>query len=354
MSRYWTNIVKNLDPYVPGEQPRDQLYLKLNTNENPYPPSTKVIEAIEQFDKDNLKLYPDPESSALRITLAKYFDLDPEQVFIGNGSDEVLAHSFQAFFKNDQPLLFPDISYSFYPVYCALYGIDFNRVALQEDFTIDTSDYQIDNGGIILPNPNAPTGVLLSLTQIESLCQASSSLVIVDEAYIDFGGESAIPLVKRYDNLLVIQTLSKSRSLAGLRLGYAIGQPELIEGLNRIKNSFNSYPVDSIAQTAALASIKDEAYFRQTCAQIIDNRNELTQQLLELDFRVLPSAANFVFCCHQSCPAQTLYLELKKAGVLVRHFNKDRIGNYLRISIGTEQQSQQLIFALKGILERLT
>ncbi len=350
MSQYWTDIVSQLEPYVPGEQPRDQQYVKLNTNENPYPPSPRVIEAIDSYDKDRLKLYPDPESTALREALAQRFEVQSDNVFVGNGSDEVLAHSFQAFFKQDRPLLFPDISYSFYPVYCGLYQIDYQTIPLKADFSIDIDDYQIDNGGIIFPNPNAPTSLLMPLEQIESLCQNNSSVVIVDEAYVDFGGESAIPLTKRYDNLLVTHSFSKARSLAGLRLGYAIGHRDLIEALNRIKNSFNSYPIDSIAQTAALASLADEDYFRQSSARIIATREAMTRQLTGLGFEVLPSGANFVFARHQSMAAEQLYLQLKAKGVLVRYFNKPRIDNYLRITVGTDAEVATLISKLKELL----
>ena len=350
MSQYWTDIVSQLEPYVPGEQPRDQQYVKLNTNENPYPPSPRVIEAIDSYDKDRLKLYPDPESTALREALAQRFEVQSDNVFVGNGSDEVLAHAFQAFFKQDRPLLFPDISYSFYPVYCGLYQIDYQTIPLKADFSIDIDDYQIDNGGIIFPNPNAPTSLLMPLEQIESLCQNNSSVVIVDEAYVDFGGESAIPLTKRYDNLLVTHSFSKARSLAGLRLGYAIGHRDLIEALNRIKNSFNSYPIDSIAQTAALASLADEDYFRQSSARIIATREAMTRQLTGLGFEVLPSGANFVFARHQSMAAEQLYLQLKAKGVLVRYFNKPRIDNYLRITVGTDAEVATLISKLKELL----
>lgn len=350
MSQYWTDIVHKLDPYVPGEQPQDQQYVKLNTNENPYPPSPQAIRAIEAYDKDRLKLYPDPESSTLRAALAKRFDVDAHNVFLGNGSDEVLAHSFQAFFKHDKPLLFPDISYSFYPVYCGLYEIDFVPIPLKQDFSIEPGDFLVENGGIIFPNPNAPTGLLMPLQQVETLCRNTDSVVIVDEAYIDFGGESAIPLTKKYDNLLAIQTFSKARSLAGLRLGYAIGHQDLIEGLTRIKNSFNSYPIDSIAQAAALASVEDEAYFRQGCDQIMATRASLTQQLKSLGFQVLPSAANFVFTSHTDHTAESLYLKLKQQGVLVRYFNKPRINNYLRITVGTQKEIDRLIETLQLML----
>lgn len=352
MSQYWTDIVHQLDPYIPGEQPQDQQYVKLNTNENPYPPSPRVIEAINGYDKARLKLYPDPESTALRSALAERFDVDPQNVFLGNGSDEVLAHSFQAFFKRHKPLLFPDISYSFYPVYCGLYQIDFQTIPLDDEFNINIDDYPADNGGIIFPNPNAPTSRLLALSAIEQLCQQHShSVIIVDEAYIDFGGESAIPLTCRFPNLLVIQTFSKSRSLAGLRLGYAIGHADLIEGLNRIKNSFNSYPIDAIAQTAALASLADEDYFQQHCQTIIDSRQKMTQQLVELGFSILPSAANFVFATHSNESAQGLYQALKQQGVLVRYFDKPRIDNYLRITVGTDSETEALISVLKSLLQ---
>jgi len=350
MSQYWNDIIHKLDPYVPGEQPQDQQYIKLNTNENPYPPSPAVVEAINNYEKDNLKLYPDPESTRLRQTLADRFDVGMNNVFIGNGSDEVLAHSFQAFFQRDLPLLFPDISYSFYPVYCALYKIIFNPIPIKDDFSIDINDYRIANGGIIFPNPNAPTSKLMPLDQIEQLCLNSSSVIIVDEAYIDFGGESAIALTKRYDNLLVIQTFSKSRSLAGLRLGYAIGHKDLIEGLNRVKNSFNSYPIDSIAQTAAVASIKDDDYFEESCRQIIDTRDLLTRRLIELGFEVLPSSANFIFTRHPIHTASDLYLQLKTQGILVRYFDKPRIDNFLRITVGTQAEIDRLIDKLHIIL----
>jgi histidinol-phosphate aminotransferase len=350
MSQYWTQLVNQLDPYVPGEQPQDQQYVKLNTNENPHPPSPLVIEALNNFDKQRLKLYPDPESRKLCSALANRYGVELENIFVGNGSDEVLAHAFQAFFKQQKPLLYPSISYSFYPVYCALYQIEFKTIDLKTDFTIDVDDYQIDNGGIIIANPNAPTSRVLPLSDIEKLCQRSSSVVIIDEAYIDFGGDSAIPLTHKYDNLLIIQTLSKSRSLAGLRLGYAIGHKDLIEGLNRIKNSFNSYPIDALAQTAAVASIEDEDYFQQGCQQIIKTRESMTQQLSELGFNVMPSAANFIFAEHATRPAEELYLALKQKGVLVRYFKKPGISNFLRITVGTDEEVSILVEKLKTIL----
>ena len=351
MSEYWTELVHQLKPYVPGEQPLDPITTKLNTNENPYPPSAEVAKAIRGHAYDNLRLYPDPESGTLKQALATYHHLDASQVFIGNGSDEVLAHCFQAFFKNLRPVLFADISYSFYPAYCALYQVDYRTVALDDAFCIDPAAYRQPNGGIIIPNPNAPTGIAMSLDTIRELLDGNDSLVIIDEAYVDFGAESAIELIADYANLLVVQTFSKSRSLAGLRLGYALGQPELIEGLNRVKNSFNSYPVGRLTSAAAIASLKDENYFQQCRAQIMTTRHWLNNELVNLGFEVLPSSGNFLFAQHRLHPASRLYLELKNAGILVRHFESERINNYLRISIGSEQECAALINTLKQLVK---
>lgn len=350
MSQYWTDLVRRLDPYIPGEQPQDQKYLKLNTNESPYPPSPEVAKALSNFDTDSLRLYPDPESVELRQALAGHNGLNPDQVFIGNGSDEVLAHSFQAFFKQPKPILFPDISYSFYPVYCALYEIEFQQVSLDNNFCMDIEDYRQPNGGIILPNPNAPTGIALPLSSIKALLDNTDSVVIVDEAYVDFGADSASALIDQYDNLLVTQTFSKSRSLAGLRLGYALGHIELIEALNRVKNSFNSYPIDRLASVAAIASVKDKAYFEQCNQKIISSREQLSQSLAALGFHVYPSISNFVFVEHEHKAAAELYQELKQTGILVRYFNSARIDNCLRITIGNQQECQRLVTAIEAIL----
>ena len=264
MSKYWSDVVHRLTPYVPGEQPKLNNLVKLNTNENPYGPSPKVIEALKLEAADSLRLYPDPNSDKLKAAIAQNFNLQPNQVFVGNGSDEVLAHAFQAFFKHDRPLLFPDISYSFYPVYCGLYGIEFETIALNNKFEIDVNDYDKPNGGIIFPNPNAPTGVPLALVEVEKLLRSNTeSVVIIDEAYVDFGTESAVKLIHQYPNLLVTHSLSKSRSLAGLRVGYALGHPDLIEALIRIKDSFNSYPIDRFAEAGAIASFADEAILKK-------------------------------------------------------------------------------------------
>ncbi len=352
MSRYWSDLVNQLTPYVPGEQPQGDRLIKLNTNESPYQPSPAVLTAIAAVSGDSLRLYPDPESTALKRAFAQRNGLLPEQVFIGNGSDEVLAHVFQALLKHDQPVCFPDISYSFYPVWCELYGISHRDVPVANDFTIDPTAYPTDNGGIIIPNPNAPTGVLMGLDVIRSLLRAScDSVVVIDEAYIDFGGESAVQLIDQFDNLLVVQTLSKSRALAGLRVGVAMGSVELIEGLERVKNSFNSYPLDIVAQRAALASLADEEYFQQSCQRVVASREFVCRELTTMGFDVLPSAANFVFASHSRRAARGLFAELRERGIIVRYFDKPRIDNYLRISIGTEAQCDALLLALRALLK---
>ena len=351
MSKFWSPFVKALVPYVPGEQPKLTNLVKLNTNENPYGPSPKALAAMQAELNDNLRLYPDPNGERLKRAVADYYHVRPEQVFVGNGSDEVLAHVFHGLFQHGKPLLFPDVTYSFYPVYCGLYGIDYETIALDDRFQIEVADYVRPNGGIIFPNPNAPTGCLLALEAIEQLLQENpESVVVVDEAYIDFGGESAIALVDRYPNLLVTQTLSKSRSLAGLRVGLAVGHPDLIEALERIKNSFNSYPLDRIAIAGAAAAFEDRAYFEQTCQQVIASREAVTVAMQALGFEVLPSAANFIFARHPQRDAAALAAGLREHGVIVRHFKLGRIEQFLRISIGAPEQNQALLDALKRIV----
>ncbi|MDH5446927.1 MAG: histidinol-phosphate transaminase [Gammaproteobacteria bacterium] len=352
MSRYWSKLVEGLSPYVPGEQPKIDNLVKLNTNENPYGPSPKVIEAIQNELGDQLRLYPDPVSLSLRQTIANYYDIQLEQVFVGNGSDEVLAHLFNALLKHDKPILFPDISYSFYPVYCKLYGIEFKAVPLADDFSLNVNDYIQDNGGIIFPNPNAPTGQLLALKEIESLLQQNTdSVVVIDEAYIDFGGESAVKLIDKYPNLLVTQTLSKSRSLAGLRVGIGMGHIDLIEALVRVKDSFNSYPMDRLASVGAIAAFQDKDYFNETCNKVIQERDRLSGALTELGFEVQPSAANFVFARHEKLDAAELAQSLREQKVIVRHFKQARIEQYLRITIGTPEQNNCLLEALSAIVK---
>jgi histidinol-phosphate aminotransferase len=347
MSKFWSPFVKNLVPYVPGEQPKVANLVKLNTNENPYGPSPKAIEAMHAELGDALRLYPDPNSDLLKQAVADYYGVQTQQVFLGNGSDEVLAHIFHGLFQHDQPLLFPDISYSFYPVYCGLYGIPFEAVPLDEQFQIRPQDYARPNAGIIFPNPNAPTGCLLPLEAVEQIVKASpDSVVVVDEAYVDFGGETAIKLVDRYPNLLVTQTVSKSRSLAGLRVGLAVGHPDLIEALERIKNSFNSYPIDRVAVVGAAAAFADKAYFEDTCAKVVASRERLVEGLEQWGFEVLPSAANFIFARHPDQDASGIASRLREKGVIVRHFKQARIAQFLRISIGTPEQNQALLDAL--------
>jgi histidinol-phosphate aminotransferase len=347
MSKFWSPFVNDLVPYVPGEQPKLTKLVKLNTNENPYGPSPKAIDAMRAAISDELRLYPDPNSDLLKQAVARYYGVDAGRVFLGNGSDEVLAHAYNAFFRQDKPLLFPDISYSFYPVYCGLYGVDYQAVPLDEQFQIRVEDYARPNGGIIFPNPNAPTGCLLALDAVEQILKNSpDSVVIVDEAYIDFGGETAISLVDRYPNLLVTQTLSKSRSLAGLRVGLAVGHPDLIEALERVKNSFNSYPLDRMAIVGAAAAFDDRDYFESTCQRVIASREALVEQLEGKGFEVLPSAANFIFARHPQHDAAGLAAKVREQGVIVRHFKQARIAQFLRITIGTPEQNQALVDAL--------
>ncbi|MET0048433.1 MAG: histidinol-phosphate transaminase [Sedimenticola sp.] len=351
MSRYWSKIVHELTPYVPGEQPKMTDLTKLNTNENPYGPSPRAIEALKAEAADTLRLYPDPNADRLKEAVAGYYGVTPGQVFVGNGSDEVLAHTFQGLLKHDLPLLYPDITYSFYPVYCGLYGVAYETVPLNDHFEIDVEDYARPNGGIIFPNPNAPTGRLLPLEAIERLLRANSdSVVVVDEAYIDFGGESAIGLVDSYSNLLVIQTLSKSRSLAGLRTGFAVGSSELVEALERVKNSFNSYPLDRFAIAGGVAAMEDREYFEQTCGRIIASREKMTADLEAAGFQVIPSSANFVFARHPQRDAAELSAQLRERAIIVRHFKQPRIDQYLRITVGTDEECNKLTLALKEIL----
>ncbi len=350
MSRFWSDVVKGLTPYVPGEQPKLANLVKLNTNENPYGPSPRALEAIRAATGESLKLYPDPNAEALKAAIGKYHGIDARNVFVGNGSDEVLAHIFLGLLKQARPILFPDISYSFYPVYCGLYQVGFETIPLADDFSIQVDGYIKPNGGIIFPNPNAPTGCLVPLADIERLLQANTeSVVVIDEAYVDFGGESAIPLTARYPNLLVVQTLSKSRSLAGLRVGFAVGHADLIEALERVKNSFNSYPLDRLAIAGAVAAFEDREYFEQTCNAVIATRKRLVGELQALGFEVLPSKANFIFARHPQHDAEKSALALRQRSIIVRHFRLPRIEQFLRITVGTDEQCAVLVAALKEV-----
>ncbi|EPF6423795.1 TPA: histidinol-phosphate transaminase [Acinetobacter baumannii] len=349
--RFWSPEVRELEPYVPGEQPKIQNLLKLNTNENPYPPSPKVVEAVQAVlheQADALRLYPDPDATALKQAIAKQQNIDVSQVFVGNGSDEVLAHIFKAFFLQDEPILYPDITYSFYPVYSQFFGTKTKEIPLDENFEIDVRDYTQPNGGVIITNPNAPTSIALSLAEIEQVLQANPDrVVVIDEAYVDFGAESAVSLINRYENLVVCQTTSKSRSLAGLRVGFAIAQSHLIAALEAVKNSFNSYPIDRFAIAAAVASFEDQAYFEEQCQKVISSREKLVRDLTELGFNVLPSKANFIFATHSQHDAGQLAQKLREQGIIVRYFNKPRINQFLRITVGTDEQNARLVQTLK-------
>ncbi|MGH6860722.1 MAG: histidinol-phosphate transaminase [Phyllobacterium sp.] len=351
MNRLWSPLVGTLKPYEAGEQPDIANLVKLNTNENPHGPSPKALAAMQAAVADTLRLYPDPSALALRGAIARSYRVLPDEVFVGNGSDEVLAHAFAALLKHDKPLLHPDITYSFYPAYCRLFGIEAVEIPLDDDFRIDPGYYDRPCGAIILPNPNAPTGIGLPLSSIEALVAAHAGQpVVIDEAYIDFGGESAIPLTRKYDNLLVVHTLSKSRSLAGLRVGYAIGQRPLIDALERVKDSFNSYPLGRIAQAGAAAAIEDKAWFDKTRHAVMATRDRLSGALRQRGFEVLPSQANFVFVRHPDHGGAALTQGLRERAVLVRHFDKPRISDFLRITIGTPEQCEALMAALDDSL----
>lgn len=354
MSRFWSPVVQTLTPYVPGEQPQMQRLVKLNTNESPYGPSPKALAAIDDQNNADLRLYPDPEGAKLKQAIASLHGLNPNQVFLGNGSDEVLAHVFAGLLKQSKPVHFPDITYSFYPVYCKLFGIDYQTVPLGNDFEINLADYKTPNGGIIFPNPNAPTGRAIARSEIEKLlARNTDSVLVIDEAYVDYGTESCIPLLqgsKCPENLLVVHTLSKSRALAGLRVGFAVGHPALIEGLERVKNSFNSYPLGRLALAGATAAIEDQAHLEASCAKVIQTRQTLVAALDKLGFVTLPSTANFIFTRHPKHAGAKIYQALRDRGIIVRHFKSARIEEFLRITIGTDEQSQELISALQEIL----
>lgn len=344
-------MAKRAEPYVPGLQVNEPNIIKLNTNENAYPPSPKVMQAIQAEGEENLNLYPSPTADTLRETIGAYYNLSKEEVFIGNGSDEVLAFSFMAFFEPGKKILYPSITYSFYPVYAKLYDIPFEEVGVNADFSLPIEKFFGSEGGVILPNPNAPTSIYAELEHIEAIVRNNpDQVVIIDEAYVDYSTESAASLVSKYDNLLVIQTTSKSRALAGLRVGFALGNPALIEGLIRMKDSFNSYTIDRLALVGAKAAFEDESYFKEVTEKIISTRREVIQRMEQLDFEVLPSQANFIFVTHSKYSAAFLYEALREAGVLVRHFAADPIDNYLRITIGTDEIMAQFFLKLESIM----
>ena len=347
----WEDYVRKVVPYVPGEQPDREKMIKLNTNENPYPPAPGVVEALKRFDTDKLRLYPEPTCKVLVDAIAENYGLNSNQVFVGVGSDDVLAMIFMTFFNDKKPILFPDITYSFYDVWADMLRIPYETKALDEQFLIKKEDYYGENGGVIFPNPNAPTGILMELSEIEDIIEHNRDvIVVVDEAYIDFGGISALPLIEKYDNLLVVQTFSKSRSLAGMRIGYAMGNEKLIRYINDVKYSFNSYTMNQTALALGVEAVKDKAYFEECCAKVIRTREWTKQELAKLGFSFGDSMSNFIFATHKSVPAKEIFEALKKENIFVRYFSKERIGNYLRISIGTDEEMQSLIMFLKKYL----
>lgn len=347
----WRENIRQVEPYTPGEQPKETGIVKLNTNENPYPPSPKVNEIHENLD--DLRLYPDPTAGALVEAIAQYHKVDPSQVFVGVGSDDVLAMSFLTFFNSQKPILFPDITYSFYDVWAGLYRIPYETPALTEDFKIRKEDYYKENGGVIFPNPNAPTGIYEDLTFVEDILKHNQDVVvIVDEAYIDFGGATALPLLEKYENLLVVRTFSKSRSMAGLRIGYAIGNPELIKALNDVKYSFNSYTMNRPSILLGTASLEDEPYFRETTEKIMETRSWFEEEMRQLGFSFPDSKANFIFASHKEAPAKEIFEAAKQHKIYVRYFAKPRIDNYLRITIGTREEMQKLLDFLKEYLKK--
>lgn len=351
MKEFWSDRIRGITPYTPGEQPKNRTFIKLNTNENPYPPSPKAVEAIQEAAGEGLRLYPDPEGTPLIQALARRTGLQENQIFVGNGSDEVLAFAFQAFFDEGSTIVFPDITYSFYPVYANLFGIHCRTIPLREDFTLPVEQFLGDNDGVVIANPNAPTGIELAQESIRRILEGNpDKVVIVDEAYVDFGGVSALPLIDEYPNLLVVQTASKSRALAGLRVGFAFGNANLIAGINCVKNSINSYTLDRLAIAGATASVEDEDYFQAQRRRVMDTRERTAARLRALGFTVLPSQSNFIFVSHPTVPAKTLFAGLREAGILVRYFAQPRIDNYLRITIGTDPDME----ALAAALERLT
>lgn len=347
----WRDNLRTIEPYVPGEQPNLPDMVKLNTNENPYPPSPKVVETLKNFDCDSLRLYPDPNSQVLVDALAKRYGLQSDQVFLGVGSDDVLAIAFMTFFNSDKPILFPDITYSFYDVWAELFRIPYERPALDEHFDLIPEDYYKETGGVVIANPNAPTGVMQSMDFLRDVIEHNRDVVvIIDEAYADFGGSSALELTKEYDNVLIIQTYSKSRSLAGMRIGYAMGNPELIRAMNDVRYSYNSYPMTRLSVALGKAALEDEAYFRETVSKVVETREWTKKELKRLGFSFRDSQTNFIFATHESVPAQTIFDALREKHIFVRHFGQKRIENYLRISIGTQAEMERFIRETEQII----
>ena len=353
MEKLWTENLRKIEPYVPGEQSEDRDIIKLNANENPYPPSPMAEQAIKEFNADSLRLYPNANATELKQALADYYNVKTNNIFLGNGSDDVIAVAFQALFNSDLPIVYPDLTYSFYPVWCSLFNIPYKTYPVDDDFRINVEDYKEKNGGVIIPNPNAPTSIGESTDFVEKLLEYNQdSVVIIDEAYVDFGGESSVELTKKYENLLVTGTFSKSRSLAGLRIGFAVGSEKLISVLEAVKNSYNSYTIDSLSIKAGKASILDDEYFKETCRKVIATREYVTAQMREMGFKVLDSSTNFIFATKDGCSMKDMFEYLKTKKVYIRYFSIPRIENYVRITIGTDEEMAIFLKELKGYLQK--
>lgn len=351
MINKWEENVRRVVPYIPGEQPKEKDIIKLNTNENPYPPAPAVREILNNYNVSDMRLYPNPDSEILVNAIAERYGLKPSQVFVGVGSDDVISMAFMTFFNSDKPVLFPDVTYSFYDVWADVYRIPYKTCPLREDFTINPEDYRQENGGIIFPNPNAPTGVLESIEMIEDIVKSNpDSVVMIDEAYIDFGGKSCLPFIEKYENLLVIQTFSKSRSMAGMRIGFAMGSEKLIKYMNDVKFSVNSYTMNSITQICGAEAVRDEKYFNDTVGKIITTREYSKKKLAEMGFEFTDSMSNFIFASHKQKNAGYIFEELKKRKIFVRYWNKPRINNYMRITVGTDDEMNALFKALEEII----
>lgn len=353
MEKLWTENLRKIEPYVPGEQSEDKDIIKLNANENPYPPSPMAEQAIKEFNADSLRLYPNANATELKQALADYYNVKTNNIFLGNGSDDVIAVAFQALFNSDLPIVYPDLTYSFYPVWCSLFNIPYKTYPVDDDFRINVEDYKEKNGGVIIPNPNAPTSIGESTDFVENLLEYNQdSVVIIDEAYVDFGGKSSVELTKKYENLLVTGTFSKSRSLAGLRIGFAVGSEKLISVLEAVKNSYNSYTIDSLSIKAGKASILDDEYFKETCRKVIATREYVTAQMREMGFKVLDSSTNFIFATKDGCSMKDMFEYLKTKKVYIRYFSIPRIENYVRITIGTDEEMAIFLRELKGYLQK--
>ena len=353
MNDLWKKNLRDIEPYVPGEQSKDRDIVKINANENPYPPSPKAVEALKNFDTDRLRFYPQANATALKQAIAEYYKVKTENVFVGNGSDDVLALAFQAFFNGDKPIAYPDITYSFYPVWCRLLGIEYVNYPLDENFRINVEDYKAENGGVVIPNPNAPTSIGEGREFVEKLMEYNrDSVVIIDEAYCDFGGVSSVPLIEKYENLLVTGTFSKSRSLAGMRIGFAIGSKTLIDTLEAVKNSYNSYTVDALSIAMGIEAMKDVEYFNETISKIIATRTRVTEELRLLGFEVLDSQTNFIMATHKDYDMKEMFEYLKENKVFIRYFNQPRINKYVRITIGTNEEMDKFLNGVKDFINK--